>query len=184
MFDHKKEAVASLQECIMLAQENGDRGCLKLAQSWLCLLDKSNLQLEKKNIGNKTEVSLIHSLSLGIQTMVKEAGLAGYPPSKLFEVLLKSDILNCQHSIMDLTANCIAERAALWTMYGKNEISSMCSQLQLNTSLKTLGEFGHRLFQCLTFKNGISFLYFRKVLQRRRHLSVFVFVGAVAQPTR
>lgn len=135
---HKKEALKCLKESIMTAQENGDRVCLQLAQSWLCLLDNSNLQLSEKNIANKTEISLVHSVSLNIQSLVKVAALSGYLPSKLFDVLLKSDILNCQHSMMDLLSSCIAERAGLWTLYGKNEMASLCSQLLLNSSLKSL----------------------------------------------
>lgn len=139
-FNHKNEALASLRECIMLAQENGDRVCLQLAQSWLCLLDNNKLQISEKNISNKTQFILVHSISMNIQSLIKCAAISGYLPSKLFEVLLKSDILNCQHSMMDLIANCITERAALWSLYGKYEISSLCSQLLLNSNLKTLGK--------------------------------------------
>lgn len=39
-FGHVTEAVQSLKECIMLAQENGDRVCLDLAQSWLSYLQE------------------------------------------------------------------------------------------------------------------------------------------------
>jgi anaphase-promoting complex subunit 5 len=138
MFDHNAEALKCLKECIMIAQENGDRVCLQLAQLWLCLLDKSNFQLSEKNIANKTEMSLVRSVSLNIQSLVKVAAISGYLPSKLFDVLIKSDILNCQHSMVNLISNCIAERSALWTLYGKNEMASLCSQLLLNSNLKTM----------------------------------------------
>lgn len=138
MFDHNAEALKCLKECIMIAQENGDRVCLQLAQLWLCLLDKSNFQLSEKNIANKTEMSLVRSVSLNIQSLVKVAAISGYLPSKLFDVLIKSDILNCQHSMVNLISNCIAERSALWTLYGKNEMASLSSQLLLNSNLKTM----------------------------------------------
>lgn len=138
MFDHNAEALKCLKECITIAQENGDRVCLQLAQLWLCLLDKSNFQLSEKNIANKTEMVLVRSVSLNIQSMVKVAAISGYLPSKLFDVLIKSDILNCQHSIVNLISNCIAERAALWTLYGKNELASLSSQLLLNSNLRTM----------------------------------------------
>jgi anaphase-promoting complex subunit 5 len=138
MFDHNAEALKCLKECIMIAQENGDRVCLQLAQLWLCLLDKSNFQLSEKNIANKTEMSLVRSVSLNIQSLVKVAAISGYLPSKLFDVLIKSDILNCQHSMVNLISNCVAERSALWTLYGKNEMASLCSQLLLNSNLKTM----------------------------------------------
>lgn len=138
MFDHNAEALKCLKECIMIAQENGDRVCLQLAQLWLCLLDKSNFQLSEKNIANKTEMSLVRSVSLNIQSLVKVAAISGYLPSKLFDVLIKSDILNCQHSMVNLISNCVSERSALWALYGKNEMASLSSQLLLNSNLKTM----------------------------------------------
>ncbi|XP_019547574.3 anaphase-promoting complex subunit 5 [Aedes albopictus] len=139
-FNHSEEALASLRECIMLAQENSDKICLQLAHSWLCLLDPSKPHFSEKNIANKELITLVHSISLGIQSLVKSSAATGYTPAKLFEVLLKSDILNCQTSMIDLIANGISERAALWAMYGKNEVSSLCSQLLLNSDLKSLGK--------------------------------------------
>lgn len=138
MFDHNAEALKCLKECIMIAQENGDRVCLQLAQLWLCLLDKSNFQLSEKNIANKTEMSLVRSVSLNIQSLVKVAAISGYLPSKLFDVLIKSDILNCQHSMVNLISNCVSERSALWSLYGKYEMASLSSQLLLNSNLKTM----------------------------------------------
>lgn len=139
-FGHKDEALSSLRECIMLAQECGDRVCLQIAQTWLYYLDKSQINLNETLVSNKTELSLIHSISLGIQYITKRAALTGHKPSRIFDLLLKSDVLNCQHSIMNLICNCIAEKAAIWTMYGKNEIASLNGQILLNANLKTLGK--------------------------------------------
>lgn len=131
-FNHNAEALASLRECVMLAQECGDRICLQLAQSWLCLLDKNHVQLCEKSVASQTELSLVHSVSLGVQFIVNVAAISGFLPSKLFELLMKSEVINYQHSLMDLMANCIAQKAAVWTLYGKNEIASLCSQLLLH----------------------------------------------------
>lgn len=138
MFEQNEEAMKCLKECIMVAQESSDKVCLQLAQLWLCLLDQKNFQLSEKNIANKTEKTLVRSVSLNIQSLVKVAALSGYLPSKLFDVLVKSDILNCQHSLMNLISNCMAERAGLWNLYGHHEISSLCSQLLLNSNLKVM----------------------------------------------
>lgn len=131
-FNHNKEALASLRECVMLAQECGDRICLQLAQSWLCLLDKNYVQLCEKTVASQTELSLVHSVSLGVQFIVNVAAVSGFLPSKLFGLLMKSEVINFQYSLMDLMANCIAQKAAVWTLYGKNEIASLCSQLLLH----------------------------------------------------
>lgn len=153
MFEQTEEALQCLKECIMMAQESGDRVCLQLAQLWLCLLDKKNFQLSEKNIANKTEKTLVRSVSLNIQSLVKVAALSGYLPSKLFDVLVKSDMLNCQHSIVHLISNCIAERAALWTLYGKHEMASLCSQLLLSSNLKVMAKTYNGEGLCQTLCN-------------------------------
>ena len=59
----------------------------------------------------------------------------------LLQLLMKSDVLNCQHSMIDLMTNSYAQKAALWCLYGKTEMSSLSSQLllHLNTSNPTQG---------------------------------------------
>lgn len=131
-FDHRAEALVSLRECVMLAQECGDRVCLQLAQAWLCLLDRDYVQLCERSVASQTELSLVHSVSLGVQYIVNVAAVSGFQPAKLFELLMKSEVINFQHSLMDLMANCIAQKAAVWTLYGKNEVASLCSQLLLH----------------------------------------------------
>jgi anaphase-promoting complex subunit 5 len=161
IFEQNGEALKCLKECIMIAQETGDRVCLQLAQLWLCLLDKKNFQLSEKNIANKTEKVLVRSVSLNIQSLVKVAAISGYLPSKLFDVLVKSDILNCQHSIMNLIANCIAERAALWTIYGKHEMASLISQQLLNSNLKVMEKSHNGEGLCLALCSVALWLSFQ-----------------------
>lgn len=55
----------------------------------------------------------------------------GVLPAKLFELLMKSEILNFQHNLTDLIANCLSQKAAIWQLYGKTEIASLCNQLLL-----------------------------------------------------
>ena len=59
----------------------------------------------------------------------------------LLQLLMKSDVLNCQHSMIDLMTNSYTQKAALWCLYGKTEMSSLSSQLllHLNTSNPTQG---------------------------------------------
>lgn len=52
-------------------------------------------------------------------------------PSKIFELLMKSEVMNFQHSLMDLVANSLSQKAALWQIYGKTELTSLCNQLLL-----------------------------------------------------
>lgn len=61
----------------------------------------------------------------------------GVPPSKVFELLMKSEVINFQNNLMDLVANCISQKAAVWQQYGKTELSSLCNQLLLNVTRTT-----------------------------------------------
>lgn len=82
-FNHFSEALASLRECVMLAQEAGDKFCLQLAQSWLCLLDKKYVLLCETSVTNQLENSSVHAVSLGVQFIVNVAVASGkiYRPS-------------------------------------------------------------------------------------------------------
>ncbi|KAJ6641734.1 Anaphase-promoting complex subunit 5 [Pseudolycoriella hygida] len=130
-FGNNKEALACLKECIMLAQELGDQICLQLAQSWLCLLDKSNIKFCDPTAANHSDLTSIHAASLGTQFVVNLSAVSGFLPSQIFELLMKSEVINFQHMFMDLITSAIAQKAALWTMYGKNVMASLCSQLLL-----------------------------------------------------
>lgn len=44
---------------------------------------------------------------------------------------MKSEVINFQHSLMDLVANSCSQKAAVWQLYGKTELASLCNQLLL-----------------------------------------------------
>ena len=46
--------------------------------------------------------------------------------------LIKSDILNYTHCLVDLMTYSYVQKAALWCIYGKTEMASLFSQLLLN----------------------------------------------------
>lgn len=76
-FDHYAEALSSLRECVMLAQEAGDKICLQLAQSWLCLLDRKYVLLCENIVTNQTENTAVYAISLGVQFIVNVASISG-----------------------------------------------------------------------------------------------------------
>ncbi|KAF7990514.1 hypothetical protein HCN44_000319 [Aphidius gifuensis] len=49
----------------------------------------------------------------------------------IFQMLVKSDLFNCQHSLMDLMSMSYMEKSALWSYYGKFEMPILNSQLLL-----------------------------------------------------
>ncbi|XP_055688027.1 anaphase-promoting complex subunit 5 [Lutzomyia longipalpis] len=138
-FDHMREAHVSLREAIMLAQEVGDRTCLQLANSWLGYLDHHKIQVPDRVPATAVEANVIKSISLGIQFFVKSVAQLGFEPSKQFELLMWSDYFNCQQSMQELIANCVAEKAALWTLYGRHELASLMSQVLLSANMTSMG---------------------------------------------
>lgn len=124
----------------MLAQEGGDRTCLDLAQLWLNFLEEGGINAVEAQVSSKLDTATATNLSVTLQSLIKTSALAGCQPSKLFDLLLRSDTLNCQHRITNLLATGTAERSALWSMYGKNELAMCCTQVMLYSNMKKLGK--------------------------------------------
>ncbi|XP_067633712.1 anaphase-promoting complex subunit 5 isoform X2 [Eurosta solidaginis] len=139
-FNHRREALSALKECIMLAQECGDKRCLDLANSWYCLLNSNKIDPFEKSLPDIQDPGLVQSLSLAIQYVVKFGAQCGYLPLDLFELLLKSDELSNKNSIIEHASDSLALRSALWCLYGRHEISSLYAQLLLQ--LKKTWAFG------------------------------------------
>lgn len=131
-FNHKKVAQAALKEAIMMAQEAGDNICLQLAHAWMYYLsNKKKGHLIERSIGKASMLGITHTMSLGLIASAHYSALDGQSPSYVFETLMKSDVLNCQHSMSDLMSMTFAEKSALWAYYGKTEMSTVCAQLLL-----------------------------------------------------
>lgn len=80
-YGHYNETLSNLRECIMLAQEAGDKSCLQIAQLWLCLLDKKYITLCEANVTTPSDTAAVHSISLGAQFLVNlgiSTGLSNY----------------------------------------------------------------------------------------------------------
>ncbi|XP_043287109.1 anaphase-promoting complex subunit 5 [Venturia canescens] len=131
-FGHKKVAEAALKEAVMMAQEAGDNVCLQLAHAWMYHLtnDKKGPLIER-SVGKASMLGITHTTSLGLIASGHNSALEGKTPPHVFETLIKSDVVNCQHSMMDLLSMTYAEKSALWAYYGKTEMSSVCAQLLL-----------------------------------------------------
>lgn len=139
-FEHRREALNALKECIMLAQECGDKRCLDLANSWYCLLNSKHIDPFEKCIPDVEDIGMIQSLSLAIQFVVMFGAQCGYLPLDLFQMLLKSDEVNSKNSRPEHVSDSLALRSALWCTYGRHEMSALYSQLLLN--LKKTWVFG------------------------------------------
>ncbi|XP_012287472.1 anaphase-promoting complex subunit 5 [Orussus abietinus] len=131
-FGHKEVARSALKEAVMMAQEAGDNVCLQHAHAWMYhLAEEQKVPLIERSVGKASLLGITHTTSLGLIASAHHSALEGKNPPQVFETLMKSDVLNCQHSMIDLMSMTYAEKAALWAYYGKSEMSSVCSQLLL-----------------------------------------------------
>ncbi|XP_043461028.1 anaphase-promoting complex subunit 5 [Leptopilina heterotoma] len=143
-FNHKDVARSALKEAIMTAQEAGDNVCLQLAHAWMYhLTDEKKGPLIERSVGKACMLGISHTISLGLIASAHNSAMEGENPQQVFETLMKSDIVNCQHSMIDLMSMTLTEKAALWAYYGKTEMSSICSQLLL---LHNTGEKKQQIF--------------------------------------
>ncbi|XP_060832174.1 anaphase-promoting complex subunit 5 [Bombus pascuorum] len=143
-FNHKEVAQAALKEAVMMAQEAGDNVCLQLAHAWMYHLTiKQKGPLIERSVGKASMLGITHTTGLGLIAYAHNSALEAKSPSQVFETLMKSDVLNCQHSMVDLMSMTYAEKSALWAYYGKTEMSSVCAQLLL---LHNTGEKKQHMF--------------------------------------
>ena len=119
-----------------MAQESNDHVCLQHALSWLqrlgvqgtsgtaCLLDRL--------VTKAGELNLPYLTSLGVQSFARHNAIYTAQPSGVFEYLVKSDIVNCQHSLSELMCVSYAQKAALWSMYGNRCVLIKLLRMGLN----------------------------------------------------
>ena len=134
-FSHKEEATAALREAIMMAQESNDHVCLQHALSWLYRIqpETERLKLIERCISKSNELGLSYLQSLGEQALSLFTAIIGLSsPSAVMDILTRSDMINCKHSITDLVTSSYSQKSAFWSMYGRSHMSSTVSQLLLN----------------------------------------------------
>ncbi|XP_064615999.1 anaphase-promoting complex subunit 5-like [Liolophura sinensis] len=142
-FGHRKESLAALQEAIKLAQESNDHVCLQHALGWLYRFrlggERTAVNQIERSTVNCDDLNLPYLTSLGFQAYARHDALSGVKPASIFEHFVKSDSLSCKHSQLNFMCISYAQKAALWQMYGKREMSSMCSQLILHLDTSDCG---------------------------------------------
>ena len=130
-FQHNEEASLALREAIMMAQEANDHLCLQHALTWLFKIQPDNQEyLMQRCISKCNTLGLSYLTSLGMQSLAQVLDHA--QPSVIMDLLNKSDMLNCQHSLIALILNSYAQKAAFWTFYGRGQEASIVSQLLLH----------------------------------------------------
>jgi len=134
---HNSEALAAVKEAITIGQDAKDHVCLQHALSWLTRLAPGDrITLLQRSISKCEELSLPYLASLGMLTLCKYVEEFGDRPSYVLDLLTRSSVLNCKHSLTELQANSLLVRANVWSTWGRPRMSQTVFQLllQLNSA--------------------------------------------------
>uniref|UniRef100_A0A9L0R9Q0 Anaphase-promoting complex subunit 5 n=1 Tax=Equus caballus TaxID=9796 RepID=A0A9L0R9Q0_HORSE len=104
-FGHYQQAELALQEAIRIAQESNDHVCLQ---------------------------HCLYLASLGIQSLVQQRAFAGKTANKLMDALKDSDLLHWKHSLSELIDISIAQKTAIWRLYGRSTMALQQAQMLLS----------------------------------------------------
>ncbi|KAM4709895.1 anaphase-promoting complex subunit 5 isoform 2-T2 [Discoglossus pictus] len=135
-FGHYHQAELALQEAIRIAQESSDHVCLQHCLSWLYILKQrkgaDNSVLLERSVKKALHFGLPYLASLGIQSLVQQRALAGKTASKLMDALKDSDLLHWKHSLSELIDISIAQKTAIWRLYGQSTMALQQAQMLLS----------------------------------------------------
>uniref|UniRef100_A0ABK0M109 Anaphase-promoting complex subunit 5 n=1 Tax=Rattus norvegicus TaxID=10116 RepID=A0ABK0M109_RAT len=141
-FGHYQQAELALQEAIRIAQESNDHVCLQHCLSWLYVLGQKRADsyvLLEHSVKKAVHFGLPYLASLGIQSLVQQRAFAGKTANKLMDALKDSDLLHWKHSLSELIDISIAQKTAIWRLYGRSTMALQQAQMLLSmNSLESL----------------------------------------------
>ncbi|EGW07459.1 Anaphase-promoting complex subunit 5 [Cricetulus griseus] len=121
-FGHYQQAELALQEAIRIAQESNDHVCLQHCLSWLYVLGQKRAD---------SYVLLEHSVKKAVHFGLPRA-FAGKTANKLMDALKDSDLLHWKHSLSELIDISIAQKTAIWRLYGRSTMALQQAQMLLS----------------------------------------------------
>nr|XP_009943801.1 PREDICTED: anaphase-promoting complex subunit 5 isoform X2 [Opisthocomus hoazin] len=122
-FGHYQQAELALQEAIRIAQESNDHVCLQHCLSWLYILEQKIFD---------SCVLLEHSVNKSLHFGLPQRAFAGKAASKLMDALKDSDLLHWKHSLSELIDISIAQKTAIWRLYGYSTVALQQAQTLLS----------------------------------------------------
>ncbi|KAM6403750.1 anaphase-promoting complex subunit 5 [Rhynochetos jubatus] len=134
-FGHYQQAELALQEAIRIAQESNDHVCLQHCLSWLYILEQKifdSCVLLEHSVNKSLHFGLPYLASLGIQSLVQQRAFAGRAANKLMDALKDSDLLHWKHSLSELIDISIAQKTAIWRLYGRSTMALQQAQTLLS----------------------------------------------------
>ncbi|KAL4704067.1 hypothetical protein ACJJTC_001989 [Scirpophaga incertulas] len=142
-FGHKVVAMEAVKEALGAAQEAADGACLAQAAAWGAVAG-----------GRTRRAALLGRpppAAPAAHLVGQHAAANGARPADVFQLITKVDTSNYIHSMTDLTMASLANQAALWSMYGKTEMASVCCQLLLNLNTSKWEEAEQCIRQLASF---------------------------------
>ncbi|ESP01711.1 hypothetical protein LOTGIDRAFT_238189 [Lottia gigantea] len=156
-FGHHGEAMASLIEAIHIAQEANDNICLQHALSWLQRFGEQGVaamsHLIEKSIAKSEDLALPYLTSLGVQVLARHNAFVFNKPANVFQYLQYSDSLNCENFLSGMVHISYTQKASLWHIFGKSELSTMCSLLVLSLDNLESGISHNTELSCIALCN-------------------------------
>ncbi|XP_075023828.1 anaphase-promoting complex subunit 5 isoform X1 [Calonectris borealis] len=134
-FGHYQQAELALQEAIRIAQESNDHVCLQHCLSWLYILEQKifdSCVLLEHSVNKSLHFGLPYLASLGIQSLVQQRAFAGKAANKLMDALKDSDLLHWKHSLSELIDISMAQKTAIWRLYGRSTMAFQQAQTLLS----------------------------------------------------
>lgn len=116
--------------------------CLQHCLSWLYVLGQKRADsyvLLEHSVKKAVHFGLPYLASLGIQSLVQQRAFAGKTANKLMDALKDSDLLHWKHSLSELIDISIAQKTAIWRLYGRSTMALQQAQMLLSmNSLESL----------------------------------------------
>ena len=135
--NHKEEAMSAIKEAITMAQEASDHSCLQHVLSLLHRIsdDTEKQRLIERCVSKCGELNLTYLTSLGLLSLashlVTAPGLSRARVNDVLELVARSDLINCQHSIAELQAASSLVKSTVWSVYGRPGLAVTLAQLHL-----------------------------------------------------
>ena len=135
--NHKEEAMSAIKEAITMAQEASDHSCLQHVLSFLHRFsdDTEKQRLIERCVTKCGVFSLTYLTSLGLLSLashlVTAPGLSRARVTDVLELVARSDLINCQHSITELQAASSLLKSTVWSVYGRPGLAVTLAQLHL-----------------------------------------------------
>ena len=144
--NHKSEAMSAIKEAITMAQEASDHTCLQHVLTLLHTIveDKDKQRLMERCVSKCSELNLTYLTSLSLLSLATHMA-SGYATGTraevchVLELVARSDLINCQHSIQELQSTSTMVKCSVWSVYGRPGIAFTLAQIALQ-QLQLSGE--------------------------------------------